>query len=67
VPGTTATLDQLVHWIATDPSQAIRWTDTPPVKVQKAFGHASLATTMKYTHLVRDDLRSLVEDESIAI
>jgi integrase len=31
-----------------------------PVLVKEAVGHADLATTMRYTHLVRDDLRALV-------
>jgi site-specific recombinase XerD len=31
------------------------------VKVRKAMGHADLRTTMHYTHLVRDNLRALVE------
>ena len=31
------------------------------VKVKEAMGHADLRTTMDYTHLVRDNLRSLVE------
>jgi site-specific recombinase XerD len=31
------------------------------VKVKEAMGHADLRTTMGYTHLVRDNLRSLVE------
>lgn len=32
-----------------------------PVKIQHVVGHADLSTTMKYTHLVRDDLKSVVE------
>jgi site-specific recombinase XerD len=32
------------------------------VKVKEAMGHADLRTTMDYTHLVRDNLRSLVEE-----
>jgi integrase/recombinase XerC len=32
------------------------------VKVKEAVGHASLATTMSYTHLAREHLRDLVED-----
>lgn len=32
-----------------------------PVHVKEAVGHASLATTMKYTHLAREHLRSLVD------
>jgi integrase/recombinase XerC len=32
------------------------------VKVKEAMGHADLRTTMHYTHLVRDNLRSLVEE-----
>ncbi len=31
------------------------------VKVKEAMGHADLRTTMGYTHLVRENLRSLVE------
>jgi hypothetical protein len=31
------------------------------VNVKEAMGHADLRTTMDYTHLVRDNLRSLVE------
>jgi homospermidine synthase len=30
-------------------------------KVREAMGHADLRTTMGYTHLVREHLRSLVE------
>ena len=33
------------------------------VKVKEAVGHAALATTMAYTHLVRENLRSLVDDD----
>ena len=33
-----------------------------PVLVQKAMGHSDLQTTMKYTHLVSEDLLALVED-----
>jgi integrase len=39
-----------------------------PVLVQKAMGHADLATTMGYTHLLDDDLLALVdthEDQAI--
>ena len=32
-------------------------------KVQKAMGHSDLATTMGYSHLVKEDLRSLVESD----
>lgn len=32
------------------------------VKVKEAVGHASLATTMGYTHLAREHLRDLVDD-----
>ena len=32
-----------------------------PVLVQKAMGHSDLQTTMRYTHLVADDLLALVE------
>jgi site-specific recombinase XerD len=31
------------------------------VKVKEAMGHADLRTTMDYTHLVRENLRSLVD------
>lgn len=37
-----------------------------PVHVKEAVGHASLTTTMRYTHLAREHLRSLV-DESAAV
>jgi site-specific recombinase XerD len=33
-----------------------------PVHVKEAVGHADLATTMRYTHLSREHLRSLIED-----
>jgi integrase/recombinase XerD len=33
-----------------------------PVHVKEAVGHASLATTMAYTHLAREHLRSLVAE-----
>ncbi|HYV99007.1 MAG TPA: tyrosine-type recombinase/integrase, partial [Gemmatimonadaceae bacterium] len=33
-----------------------------PVHVKEAVGHASLATTMEYTHLLPEHLRSLVEE-----
>ncbi len=33
------------------------------VKVKEMMGHADIATTMKYTHLVREDLRELVEPQ----
>lgn len=33
------------------------------VKVKEAVGHADLRTTMGYTHLVREHLRSLVVPE----
>lgn len=33
-----------------------------PVLVQKAMGHADLATTMGYTHLLDDDFLALVEN-----
>jgi site-specific recombinase XerD len=32
------------------------------VHVKEAVGHADLATTMKYTHLVREHLRALVDE-----
>lgn len=34
-----------------------------PALVQKAMGHADLATTMGYTHLVDDDLLALVDHD----
>lgn len=34
-----------------------------PVHVKEAVGHADLRTTMGYTHLAREHLRSLVDDE----
>jgi len=34
-----------------------------PVHVKEAMGHASLATTMGYTHLLPEHLRSLVEEQ----
>ncbi len=34
-----------------------------PVHVKEAMGHADLATTMGYTHLAKEHLRSLVEQE----
>ena len=36
-----------------------------PVLVQKAMGHADLATTMGYTHLVDEDLLALVEERTL--
>ena len=33
-----------------------------PVHVKEAVGHADLQTTMKYTHLAKEHLRSLVDD-----
>ena len=33
-----------------------------PVLVQKAMGHADLATTMGYTHLLGEDLLALVDE-----
>ena len=35
--------------------------DANPVHVKEALGHADLRTTMAYTHLVREHLKSLVE------
>ena len=32
------------------------------VKVKEAMGHADLRTTMGHTHLIRENLRSLVEN-----
>lgn len=37
-----------------------------PALVKEALGHASLATTMQYMHLVRDNLRALVETPQTA-
>jgi site-specific recombinase XerD len=37
-----------------------------PVHVREAVGHASLATTMRYTHLLPEHLRALVDDPSAA-
>ncbi len=34
------------------------------VKVKEAVGHADLRTTMSYMHLVREDLRVLVDQTS---
>lgn len=34
-----------------------------PVHVKEAMGHSSLEVTMKYTHLAREHLRALVEEE----
>ena len=34
------------------------------VKVQEAMGHSDIKTTMGYKHLVKEDLRSLVETEN---
>lgn len=34
-----------------------------PVHVKEAVGHADLKTTMRYTHLAREHLRSLVPEE----
>ena len=34
-----------------------------PVHVKEAVGHSDLRTTMQYTHLAREHLRSLVEQE----
>ena len=36
-----------------------------PALVQKAMGHADLATTMVYTHLLDEHLLALVEDPSV--
>ena len=41
-------------------------TTTPllnPVHVKEAVGHADLRTTMQYTHLAREHLRPLVDQE----
>jgi len=35
------------------------------VKVKEAMGHADLRTTMGYTHLVRDNLRGLVDESPV--
>ncbi len=34
-----------------------------PVHVKEPMGHADLATTMGYTHLAKEHLRALVEQE----
>lgn len=34
-----------------------------PALVQEAMGHADIKTTMSYTHLAREHLRSLVDEE----
>lgn len=38
-----------------------------PVHVKEALGHSDLRTTMAYTHLAREHLRSLVWDQDQAI
>ncbi len=38
-----------------------------PVHVKEALGHADLRTTMAYTHLAREHLRSLVEDHRATV
>jgi len=38
-----------------------------PVHVKEAVGHANLATTMAYTHLAREHLRTLVADEPVQV
>ncbi len=35
-----------------------------PVHVKEALGHAHLSTTMQYTHLAREHLRSLIDDDA---
>ena len=54
--------------------RATRWLadDGDVVKVKEALGHSSLATTMIYTHLVRENLSNLpgvqaVDDEREAL
>lgn len=37
-----------------------------PVHVKEAMGHADLRTTMRYTHLAREHLRSLVDEPASA-
>jgi len=46
-------------WENSGPEEDVNGGDA--VKVKEAMGHADLRTTMDYTHLVRDNLRSLVE------
>ena len=36
-----------------------------PVHVKEALGHSDLRITMDYTHLAREHLRSLVDDEPL--
>ena len=39
--------------------------DRSPVKVQAAAGHAHASTTALYTHLVREHLKTLVEEPEV--
>jgi integrase len=48
---------RVTEWLAAGKSPAL---------VQLAVGHANISTTMQYSHLVADHLRSLVDDEPIA-
>lgn len=36
------------------------------VKVKEALGHSALATTMRYTHLAKEHLRSLVDEPDVS-
>jgi len=56
-----------VGWVAHDlrHRRATQWIgdDKNPVRVKEALGHSDLRVTMRYTHLAREHLRSLVEDQ----
>ncbi len=39
--------------------------EAPALKVARIVGHASLNTTLKYTHLVVDDLKSVIESHPL--
>ncbi|MBI3341579.1 tyrosine-type recombinase/integrase [Candidatus Curtissbacteria bacterium] len=49
------------HTFATYATRA----DKNPFKVMKALGHANIQTTLKYTHLVVDDVRDVFEDHPL--
>lgn len=40
-------------------------TDAPALKVARIVGHASLNTTLRYTHLVVDDLKGVIENHPL--
>lgn len=40
-------------------------TDAPALKVARIVGHASLSTTLRYTHLVVDDLKGTIENHPL--